>query len=227
MLYTLRHWCGQHDIALEGLTVAVQGLGNVGGHFARLAYQAGCQVTVVGDHHGTLYNPGGLPVPDLLAWINTHGSIKGFECDDSETRWVETEALFNTPVDIMVPAALENQITLPRAQQMQCRLVIEAANGPTTAEAEAYLLQRGVEIIPDILANSGGVIVSYFEWLQNKSAHYWGADDIQSRLRNLIWEACDEVANSRERLGCTSREAAYAVALDRLRQVYDRRGIFP
>ncbi len=110
---------------------------------------------------------------------------------------------------------------------MQCRLIIEAANGPTTPKAEVYLLTQGVEIIPDILANAGGVIVSYFEWLQNKSAHYWAADDIQQRLRNLIWEAYDNVLRCKSKLKCSTREAAYAVALFRLREVYDRRGIFP
>ena len=223
VLYNLRHWCGQFDVALEDLTIGVQGLGNVGGNFARLAHEAGCKITVAGDNHGTLHNPDGLPIPELIEWIHQHGSIRGF----TGAEWVDSKALFSTPVDVFVPAALENQITFERAQQMQCRLIIEAANGPTTPKAEVYLLTQGVEIIPDILANAGGVIVSYFEWLQNKSAHYWAADDIQQRLRNLIWEAYDNVLRCKSKLKCSTREAAYAVALFRLREVYDRRGIFP
>ena len=127
----------------------------------------------------------------------------------------------------MLFRSLENQITIERAKTMHCRLIIEAANGPTTPEADQYFNDKGVEIIPDILANSGGVIVSYFEWLQNRSAHYWSNEDIQEKLRDLLWTAYDEVLLSRNRLKCTNREAAYAVALERLREVYDRRGIFP
>jgi len=223
VLYNLRHWCGQHGIALDELSIGVQGMGNVGGHFARLAYDAGCKIIIVGDHHATLRNLDGLPIPELLEWIKEHGSIEGF----SDGEVVDSEVLFTTAMDVFVPAALENQITLERAKKMDCRLIIEAANGPTTPEADRFLTDKDVEIIPDILANSGGVIVSYFEWLQNKSAHYWSNDDIQLKLRDLLWEAYDEVLLFRHRLACTNREAAYAVALERLREVYDRRGIFP
>ncbi|MDC1513900.1 Glu/Leu/Phe/Val dehydrogenase [Porticoccaceae bacterium] len=223
VLYNLRHWCGQKNLALEGLTIGIQGLGNVGGHFARLACEAGCKVTVVGDHSGTLRHQEGLPIPELLEWNKQHGSLEGFPGVEP----VSNEALFTTAVDIFVPAALENQITLERAKSMRCRLIIEAANGPTTPEADQYFSEQGIEIIPDILANSGGVIVSYFEWLQNKSAHYWGADDIQQKLRDLLWQAYDNVIICREKLNCSTREAAYGVALNRLREVYDRRGIFP
>lgn len=223
VLYNLRHWCGQHDIALDTLEIGIQGMGNVGGHFARLAHEAGCKIIVVGDNHGTLKNLNGLPIPELIDWVKVNGSIKGF----AGAEWVDGETLFSTPVDVFVPAALENQITLARAENMHCQLILEAANGPTTPAAEALLLQRGVEIIPDILANSGGVIVSYFEWLQNKSAHYWAVNDIQKKLQTLIWEAHDQVISCRNHLQCTTREAAYSVALVRLREVYDRRGIFP
>ena len=233
VLYNLRHWCGQHGVALDTLSIGIQGMGNVGGHFARLAYDEGCKITVAGDHHCTISNLNGLPVPELLEWIQQHGSIEGFvasgigNTDNSKTKIVDDEALFTTPMDVFVPAALENQITIERAKKMHCRLIIEAANGPTTPEADRYFNDKGVEIIPDILANSGGVIVSYFEWLQNRSAHYWSNEDIQDKLRDLLWTAYDEVLLSRNRLKCTNREAAYAVALERLREVYDRRGIFP
>ena len=223
VLYCLRHWCGQNEVTLDSLSVGVQGLGNVGGHFMRLACEAGCKIRVVGDHHATIKNAEGLDVADVLAWVKENGSLK----DYPGAEHIDSDALFAEPVDVFVPAALENQINLSRAKTMQCQLIIEAANGPTTSEAEQLLLDRGVEIVPDILANSGGVIVSYFEWLQNKSAHYWAADDIQHELRSLIWGAYDQVISCRERLHSTTREAAYAVALYRLREVYDRRGIFP
>ncbi|MGB1192485.1 MAG: Glu/Leu/Phe/Val family dehydrogenase, partial [Pseudomonadales bacterium] len=189
VLYNLRHWCGQHGFALDELSIGIQGMGNVGGNFARLAYEAGCKIIIVGDHCTTLRNLDGLAIPELLEWIKMHGSIKGFSGGDV----VDSEALFTTTMNVFVPAALENQITLTRAKKMDCRLIIEAANGPTTPEADQYLSANNVEIIPDILANSGGVIVSYFEWLQNKSAHYWSNDDIQLKLRDMLWEAYDQV----------------------------------
>ena len=142
----------------------------------------------------------------------------------SEAQWVEQRAETRTN---RVQQTLENQITLERAQTMQCRMIIEAANGPTTMEAEKVLHEGGIDVIPDILANTGGVIVSYFEWLQNRSAHSWALKDIQTRFRDMIWEAHDNVMNTRKDLSCSRREAAYAVALHRLREVYDRRGIFP
>ncbi|MDH5521024.1 MAG: hypothetical protein OEZ14_10885, partial [Acidimicrobiia bacterium] len=139
----------------------------------------------------------------------------------------DTEDLFRIETDVFVPAALENQLTLDRAKGLPARVVVEAANGPTTREADEYLFANGVDVIPDILANSGGVIVSYFEWLQNKSARAWSFDDVDGRLRELMWLAHDRVVHARRTYDCTRRDAAYIVALDRIIDVYDRRGIFP
>lgn len=223
VLYSLRHWCGENDILLNSLSVGVQGLGNVGGHFARLAAEQGCKIIIVGDHQGVVKNPEGLDVPKLLTWVKNTGSVLGFSGGDA----LSAEDLFREPVDVFVPAALENQITIVRAKLMKCRVVIEAANGPTTIEAEKYLTGVGVEVVPDILANSGGVIVSYFEWLQNKSGQAWSSKEVELRLKDIIWEAHDRVTEQRRKLKCSFRDAAYAVALLRLKDVYDRRGIFP
>ncbi len=229
VLYTLRHWCGETGERLDQLAIGIQGFGNVGGHFARLAHEAGCQITAVSDHTGTLLAEKGVDVPALWEWVGLHGGITGFA--DSPlgvgAEEVPTADLFTADIDVFVPAALENQITAERAYALNARLVIEAANGPTTPEGEAILESKGVEVIPDILANAGGVIVSYFEWLQNKSARAWSADDVDERLRTMLWEANDNVVCTRRELGCTRREAAYAVALRRLAAVYDRRDIFP
>ena len=180
-------------------------------------------VTGIADHTGTIANPDGLDVAKLRRWVEENGGIDGFPGGEA----IDTEKLFSLPVDVFVPAALENQITAERARRLKCSLVIEAANGPTTADAEPILAERGIEVVPDILANAGGVIVSYFEWLQNKSARAWSFADVDDRLRDLVWQAHDRVVEKRSRLGCTRREAAYVVALDRLSDVYDRRGIFP
>ncbi len=223
VLYALRHWCGETGERLDSLGVSVQGFGNVGSHFSRLAAQEGCRIQVVGDHTGTIGAEKGLDVESLSTWVREHGGVAGFPDADV----LSTEELFSTPADVFVPAALENQVTGPRATAMDCRLIIEAANGPTTPEAEAIFAEQGVEIIPDILANAGGVVVSYFEWLQNKSARYWTEEDVDDRLRKILWEAHDNVVARRAELRCSRREAAYAVALDRLVEVYELRGIFP
>ena len=223
VLYSLRHWCGENGIKLEGLTVGVQGLGNVGGHFALLAAESGCKITIVGDHKGVVRRAEGLNVPELMDWVKETGSVYNYPNAEA----MQPEDLFNQAVDVFVPAALENQITLERAETMQCKLVIEAANGPTTREAEQLFMQRGVDVIPDILANAGGVVVSYFEWLQNKSGYAWSAKDVRTRARELLWDAHDRVLFQGKALDCTSREAAYACALYRLKAIYDKRGIFP
>ena len=223
VLYSLRHWCGENDIALADLKIAVQGFGNVGGHFARLAAAEGCSIVAVADHGATLYDPAGIDVDKLTLWVEEHSSVAGF----SPSHEVDTEDLFTAPVDVLVPAALENQITAKRAEALKARVVFEAANGPTTPAGEEVLFDRNIDVVPDILANSGGVVVSYFEWLQNTSGWAWSAEDVDNRLRKVLWNAHDRVVERRAELACTRREAAYAVALDRLIDVYCRRGVFP
>ncbi len=223
VLYALRHWCGEMEERLDQLTLGVQGYGNVGSHFARLASAEGCRLVIVGDHTGTIRNRDGIDADALADHVAETGGVVGF----SGAEPVANEELFCEEVDVFVPAALENQITESRAASLQCRLVVEAANGPTTPEGESVLADRRIEIIPDILANAGGVVVSYFEWLQNKSSLYWSEQDVDERLRNLLWNAHDRAVDVRRRLGCSRREAAYAVALERLSETYAQRGIFP
>jgi len=223
VLYSLRHWCGESGTRLDELAVAVQGFGNVGSHFANLASEAGCTVKGVADHTGTVVNANGLNIADLREWTAQHGGVAGFPGGDE----ADTEDLFSLDIDVLVPAALENQVTLERAKVFQGRLIVEAANGPTTPEADQFLVDQGVEVVPDILANAGGVIVSYFEWLQNKSARAWSFEDVDTRLRDLMWQAHDRVTATYREQECTRRDAAYIVALDRLVDVYNRRGIFP
>ncbi|MDH5289620.1 MAG: Glu/Leu/Phe/Val dehydrogenase [Acidimicrobiia bacterium] len=223
VLYALRHWCGEANVRLDGLRVTVQGFGNVGSHFAQLASDAGCFVVAVADHTGTVRADGGLDVHKLRSWVADTGGVGGFPAADEIT----TEELFSEEADVFVPAALENQLTAMRARALKVRLVIEAANGPTTPHAEAVLADRGIEVIPDILANSGGVVVSYFEWLQNKTSMAWSLNDVDERLQAILWAAHDEVVATAAHHGCSRRDAAYIVALNRLADAYNRRGIFP
>ncbi len=223
VLYSLRHWCGETGTRLDDLSVAIQGFGNVGSHFGLLAAEAGCTVRGVADHTGTIVNLEGIEVEKLRSWVDEQGGVAGFPGADDAS----TEDLFSLDVDVLVPAALENQVTLERAKAFKGRLIMEAANGPTTPDADDYLNDNGIDVVPDILANGGGVIVSYFEWLQNKSARAWSFEDVDDRLRDLMWQAHDRVASTHKEHNCTRRDAAYIVALDRLVDVYNRRGIFP
>jgi glutamate dehydrogenase (NAD(P)+) len=223
VLYGLRHWCGETGHRLDQLSIAVQGFGNVGGHFSRLAAEAGSTIVAVSDHTGTIVNQSGLDVTALLAYTAENGGIKGFPQADA----ADDEELWRLPVDAIVPAALQNQITAERAGGMQCKVVLEGANGPTTAEAEVVLEERGIDVIPDILCNAGGVVVSYFEWLQNRSAQSWSEAKVDDKLREILWSAHDAVVDTRQRLGGSRRDAAYVVAVSRIAEVYDRRGIFP
>lgn len=223
VLYALRHWCGETNVRLEGLKVTVQGFGNVGSHFAQLAADAGCYIVAVADHTGTVRAGDGLDIHKLRSWVADTGGVGGFPAADEIT----TEELFSEEADVFVPAALENQLTALRARSLKVRLVIEAANGPTTPHAEAVLAERGIDVIPDILANSGGVVVSYFEWLQNKTSMAWSLTDVDERLRSIVWAAHDEVVATAAEHRCSRRDAAYIVALNRLADAYNRRGIFP
>ena len=223
MLYSLRHWCGETDTRLNSLKIAIQGFGNVGGHFARLAAEAGCSIIAIADHTGTIADEAGIDIGALTEYAKANGGIAGFDKADE----IDTEELFSVDVDVLIPAALENQITVERAKSMKAKLVIEAANGPTTPEADQLLMDNGIEVIPDILANAGGVIVSYFEWLQNKSSRSWSTDDIEDRFREIVWRAHDSVVDTKQELECSMRDAAYVVALKRIISTYERRGIFP
>lgn len=227
VLYVLRHWCGETEHRLDELSIAIQGFGNVGGHFGRLAAESGCTIKAVGDHTGTVMDDNGLDITALWEWVGVNGGVAGFDEGRPTVRSVPADELFAADVDVFVPAALENQVTADRAEVMQAKVIIEAANGPTTPEAEVKLIANGVEIIPDILANAGGVIVSYCEWLQNKSAQAWSEEEVDDELRELLWEASDKVVTAMKDFDCSRREAAYVVSLRRLADVYSHRGIFP
>jgi len=167
---------------------------------------------------------GGSDAFALTEWVMEHGTVVGYPNAEP----VEPEDFWAVDSDVVVPAALENQVTAEVAAQLTGRVVVEAANGPTTLEAEEVLTARGIDVLPDILVNAGGVVVSYFEWVQNRSAQRWNLDEVDVELRDVMVRACDAVVSMREELAITSRrDAAYALALRRLETVYQQRGIFP
>jgi glutamate dehydrogenase (NAD(P)+) len=221
--YVLRHLYGEFDRTLAGQTAAVQGSGNVGSHAALALAELDMDIVAISDATGAIHDPAGLDVGKVLAHVSEYGGVAGYAAADALTG----EEFFALDVDVLVPAALEAQITAENVESIRASVVLEAANGPVTADASAVLEAGGVHVIPDILTNAGGVVVSYYEWVQNKTSDRWTAADVDTRLRDAMWEAADRVAVRREARNCSRRQAAYIEAADLLHTVYGLRGIFP
>jgi glutamate dehydrogenase (NAD(P)+) len=203
--------------------VAVQGFGNVGGIAGKLFAQAGARVVAVQDHGGTIYREAGLDVPALLAHVARTGSVGGFEGAEVLAK----DAFWDVPCDILIPAALEQQITHANAGRIQAKMVIEGANGPTTPEADDILHERGVLVVPDVIANAGGVTVSYFEWVQDFSSFFWSEDEINARLVKIMQDAFQVVAQVADEHRVSLRTATFIVACKRILHARDLRGLYP
>jgi glutamate dehydrogenase (NAD(P)+) len=223
MVYCVIEWAQETGFSLEGSTMSVQGFGNVGSHAAVILSKLGVSTIAVGDHTGYLLNPEGFNAHKLQDYVAAKGSISGYPGGKSITR----EEFFATKADIFAPSALENQIGETEAKALNVRMVVEGANGPTSPAGEKILLDRGIEIIPDVLANSGGVTVSYYEWVQNKRSESWTEDEVDSRLEKAMKRAYREVSDFSRTKKVDRRIAAYALALQRIEAVYKEREIFP
>ncbi len=217
---TVREACKRLGFPLAGATAVVQGFGNVGAAAALLAHAEGARVVAVSDSRGGIYCPAGLDPRQVLAHKERTGSVVGFPgCMP-----VTNEQLLELPCDVLIPAALENQITAENAGRIRARLVAEAANGPTTPEADEILFQRGITVIPDVLANAGGVTVSYFEWVQNLYSYYWTEAEVNERLEQMMTAAFGRVWDMHLEQGVSLRDAAYMVAVRRLAEAMRVRG---
>ena len=210
-------------IAPENATVAVQGFGNVGSNSARLIAEQGARVVAVSDVSGGIYNPKGLNIPDVLRFYQEHGTVRGFPHADR----VSNLELLSLPVTVLVPAALENQITEKNATNIQARIITEGANGPTTPDADEILISNGVFLIPDILANAGGVTVSYFEWVQDLQNFFWTEDEINNRLDRIMRDSFSRVLEVKENNGVDMRLAAYILAVKTVADASNARSIYP
>jgi glutamate dehydrogenase (NAD(P)+) len=223
VVYCIQEWAHAKRFNLDGSTLAVQGYGNVGSNTARILSRMGVTLLAVGDHTGYYKNPEGFNPHKLADHVKKNRSLDGYPGGKKISR----EEFFATEVDIFVPAALELQIGKDEAKEMACKVVVEGANGPTDIEGEDVLTQRGIDVIPDILANSGGVIVSYYEWLQNKRSESWELEEVQMRLERRMRRSYQNVADRQRELKANMRTTCYAIALERLRDVYHARGIWP
>ncbi len=223
VVYCIQCWAEDRGIDLKGATFMVQGFGNVGSWTARLLVELGAKLVAVEDVTGGIRNMDGLDPNDILRHMGGHRGVRGYPHGE----FVDHIMFLKTPVDIFVPAAMENQITGDTAHWLDVKLVAEGANGPTNIEGDAVLQQRGIDVIPDILCNAGGVIVSYFEWLQNKRSEFWELEEVDRKLRKKMVAAYERVRATANEFKTDWRTAAYVVALRRLEKVYLERGIFP
>ncbi|MGH2535954.1 MAG: Glu/Leu/Phe/Val family dehydrogenase [Candidatus Promineifilaceae bacterium] len=223
VVFLIQRWAEDTNFDLARASYKLQGFGNVGSWTARLLRPAGAKLVAVEDASGAIHNPKGFDPDDLALYVSLHRGVAGYP----RGREVDKRDFFALACDIFVPAALENQVNAETAGLLDIRLLAEGANGPTTPEGDAVLREAGIGVLPDILCNSGGVIVSYFEWLQNKRSEFWDLDEVDHKLHKMISSSYERVHQAAVQLDTDWRTAAYTVALSRLEKVYKERGIFP
>jgi glutamate dehydrogenase (NAD(P)+) len=209
--------------SIDEVSVAIQGYGKVGGFAAQLLHDAGCRVVAVSDVEGGLYNERGLDPEAINRHKNEAASVQGYPRADA----ISNEELLEVPCDVLIPAAIEGVITVKNAEAVRAKVLCEAANGPVTFEADKILNDRGVFVVPDILANSGGVTVSYFEWVQDIQAYFWSDEEVNDRLRQIMERAFDEVYALAEEKGLSLRQAAHWIGVGRVAEAHLTRGLFP
>ena len=210
-------------VELREVSAAVQGFGKVGSHAARFLHEAGTRVVAVSDEYGGVMNPDGLDIPALLRHYETARTVTGFEGGQP----VDNVALLGLDVDVLVPAAVEGVLDGQTARSVKARWVVEGANGPTTTEGDAVLAERGVTVVPDILANAGGVIVSYFEWVQANQAYWWTEREIEERLEQRMLSSYAAVATLARGEGISLRDAALTIGVKRVAEAHQIRGLYP
>lgn len=219
----IEQWAKDRNQKVSDLNVAVQGFGNVGYWTCAILVQMGAKIVGVHDHTGAILNARGVDIAALKRHSDATSKLGGFGGGEE----VAPEAFWGIDCDVMVPGAIENQITAKTAPLVRAKVVVEGANGPTTTIAERDLQRRGIEIIPDILANSGGVITSFFEWLQNRASQYWSLEEVDRRLKDMLLAAYASTQKMAKDLKIDLRAAAYGVAINRIADAYRSRGVFP
>jgi glutamate dehydrogenase (NAD(P)+) len=223
VLFTTVEAMKRLEMTMPGSTIAIQGFGNVGGNSAKLFHEAGCKVIAVSDVHGAIYNRAGIDIPKLFEHVARERRVTGF----SGAEAIDANALLELQCDVLIPAALENQITLRNADHIKARIVAEAANGPTTPDADVILRDRGVFVIPDILCNAGGVTVSYFEWVQGLYSFFWDEAMVNSQLEKVMVRAFADVHDTAVRYKVDMRTGANILAVGRVAEASTTRGLFP
>jgi glutamate dehydrogenase (NAD(P)+) len=222
-LYCIRTALQKHGGRLHDTRVAIQGFGNVGSNLARLLADEGVRVVAVSDSRGGVHNPYGIDVPAAVAYKGEHGALQGLIGADAITN----EELIELDCDVLVPCALEQVITVENAPNVKARMICEGANGPVTPAADEILEDRGIFVLPDVLANAGGVVVSYFEWVQGLQEYFWKEYEVNAKLNDIVVRAFEETWSTRERFGTSMRTAAYGLAVLRVAEATTTRGLYP
>jgi len=207
---------------VKGTSIAIQGFGNVGSVAAQLLAREGCRIVAIGDRSVSLYNTSGIDVDDAIAYVKKHRSLEGYDKADA----ISGSDLLTLDVDVLLPAALENVITTKNAGDIKARIICEGANGPTTAAADSILDEAGIFVIPDILANAGGVTVSYFEWVQDRGGYFWAEDLVNERLETIMRHSFQDVLDLSRQKRVNMRTASYMVSISRVASVHRLRGIY-
>jgi glutamate dehydrogenase/leucine dehydrogenase len=219
----LREYERTHGFTIRGARVVIEGFGKLGRTLAHLLYRDGAQVVGVSDRSGGIWRPEGLDVRALLAHVEEHRHVAGFPGADP----VSEADLLLQPCDVLIPASLSAQITRSNAERVQARLVVEGANMPVTPEADRLLAARGVQVLPDLVANAGGLVIGYFEWVQDNNQLFWTEEEVTARLRDLVSKVWSNVVSRAERDRLSLREAAQAIALERFAEAARLRGFYP
>ncbi len=222
VMFMVREALKKIGLRVASPRVVVQGSGNVGGIGARLLQDMGCKIVSLSDIYGAIYKPEGLNVAEVLAWLKEKKTLAGYP----NVQHLSNAEQLVLDCDILIPAATENQITSANADQVKAKLIVEGANGPTTASADAMLERKGVVVVPDILANAGGVTVSYFEWVQDRAGYFWTEADVNARLEHIMVNSFQEVDETMKKYKVSMRIAAYILAVGRVASVYKTRGTY-
>ncbi|MGB7211915.1 MAG: Glu/Leu/Phe/Val dehydrogenase [Gemmatimonadales bacterium] len=222
VMFVTREALKRLKIPLEGARVVVQGFGNVGSISAKLLRERGASIVAVSDKQGGIHNPKGLDIPEVLAWVRDHRFLQGYPKAEA----VSNADLLGLDCEVLVPAALENVVTSENARAVRAKVICEGANGPTTAAADTILEEKGIFVVPDILANAGGVTVSYFEWVQDRGGYFWEEDLVNERLERIMVRSFDEVVGMADRQKVNNRIAAYMLSIERVAAVHRLRGLY-
>lgn len=223
VVYVLEEMLPEYGLSHKECAFSIIGFGNVGSWTSKLLHEQGSVLKAVGDHTGFIQNSEGIDPFSLDQYVKEHGGISGFD----QAKSISEDEFYKLKVDLLIPAALEQMIDINRAKMIDCKVVVEAANIPLQPEAERYLLEKGINILPAVLCNAGGVTVSYFEWKQNRQAETWDLDLVDKQLKKLMVQAAQRVKKIAKEQNCDLRLAAYCAALKHLDEVYEIRGIFP
>jgi len=225
MYYILKSLCERQNFSLASSSVVIQGFGKVGSVVAQILSSVGCKIIAVTDSTGGIHSENGLNVNKMISWKQQKKSLIDYK--ENNGKMITNEDLFSINCDILIPTATENQIFSGNANNIDCKIILEGANSPTTSQADAILNEKGIIVIPDILANAGGLCVSYFEYIQDIHSYFWNLERVNSEMRRILFRAFEYVINLAEEKEISYRTAAYSIGAERLARAHELRGLFP